>query len=144
MSEPKLAFELKKIRLPIADLLPVKQYKDPESNFKRFRTIRDSIKVVGMIEPLAVYPVSGGKKYYLLDGDLRVLALKQLGETEADCIISKDDESFTYNARINRMTPIQEHRMMLKAVNSGVNPERIAAALNLTVKEVETAITLLD
>ncbi len=145
MSEPKVGFELRKIRLSLEDLLPVKQYKNPEDNFRRFRTIRDSIKEVGMVEPLVVYPINGaGKKFFLLDGHLRVLALKQLGQTEADCIISKDDESFTYNARINRVSPIQEHRMMLKAVNSGVSPERIAAALNLTEREVEAAITLLD
>ncbi len=145
MSEPKIAFELRRIRVPICDLLPVKQYRDPENNFRRFRTIRDSIKEVGLIEPLAVYPANGaGKKYYLLDGHLRALALTQLGQTEADCIISKDDESFTYNARINRVSPIQEHRMMLKAVNNGVSAERIAAALSLTVAKVETSITLLD
>jgi hypothetical protein len=145
MNDPKIGFELRKIRLSLADLLPVKQYKNPEVNFRRFRMILDSIKEVGMIEPLVVYPVNGvGKKFYLLDGHLRTLALKQLGHTEADCIVSKDDESFTYNARINRVSPIQEHRMMLKAVNSGVSPERIAAALNLSVKDVEAAITLLD
>src|SRR5882672_5674518 len=98
-----------------------------------------------MIEPLVVYPQKEGSgKYLLLDGHLRMIALKQLGHTEAECIISTDDECFTYNARINRVSPIQEHKMMLKAVNNGVSPERIAAALNLTVKEVKAAITLLD
>jgi ParB-like chromosome segregation protein Spo0J len=145
MSEAKVGFEMRRLRLSLSDILPVKHYKDPEGNIKRYRTIRDSIKEVGMIEPLVVYPVNGdGKKYYLLDGHLRVIALKHLGRTEADCIVSKDDEAFTYNARINRVSPIQEHKMMLKAVNSGVTIERIAAALNLTVKEVEGAITLLD
>ena len=145
MNEMKVGFEMRKLRLPLSDILPVKQYKNPEDNFRRYRTIRDSIKEVGMIEPLVVYPVNGdGKKYFLLDGHLRAIALKQLGHTEADCIVAKDDECFTYNARINRVSPIQEHRMMLKAVNSGVAPERIAAALNLSVKDVEAAITLLD
>jgi len=145
MNEAKVGFELRTLRLLLTDILPVKQYKNPEDNIKRYRTIRDSIKEVGMIEPLVVYPVNGdGKKFYLLDGHLRVIALKQLGQTEADCIVSKDDECFTYNARINRVSPIQEHKMMLKAVNNGVSPERIAAALNLSVKEVNAAITLLD
>jgi ParB-like chromosome segregation protein Spo0J len=145
MSEPKVGFEMRRIRLSLDDLLPVKHYKNPEENFRRYRTIRDSIKEVGMIEPLMVYPGNGSsKKYYLLDGHLRALALRQLGHKEAECIISKDDESFTYNARINRVSPIQEHRMMLKAVNSGVSREQIARALNLTVREVEAAITLLD
>ena len=145
MSEAKIGFELQKIRLSLDNILPVKQYRNPEDNIKRYRTIRDSIKEVGMVEPLVVYPVNGdGKKYFLLDGHLRAIALRQLGKTEADCIISKDDECFTYNARINRVSPIQEHKMILKAVNNGVSPERIAATLNLTVKDVEAAITLLD
>jgi hypothetical protein len=145
MSEAKIGFELQKLRLALADLLPVKQYKNPEENIERYRTIRDSIKVVGLIEPLMVYPANGdGVKYLLLDGHLRVIALRQLGETEVDCIISKDDECFTYNARISRVSPIQEHRMILKAVNSGVSPQRIASALNLTLKDVQAAMTLLD
>src|SRR6266850_1899613 len=139
MSEPKLGFELRKFKVALADLLPVKTYKDPENNFKRFQTIRDSIKEVGMIEPLAVHPAAGGKNYYVLDGHLRVLALKQLGHTEADCIIAKDDESFTYNNHINRVSPIQEHRMMLRAINNGVSVERMAASLNLTVEKVQAS-----
>jgi ParB-like chromosome segregation protein Spo0J len=136
---------MQKVRLSLTDLLPIKHYKNPENNIKRFKTIRDSIKEVGMIEPLVVFPVNGdGRKYFLLDGHLRVVALKQLGQTEADCLISKDDECFTYNARINRVNPIQEHKMMLKAVSNGVSAQRIAAALNLSVKDVEKSITLLD
>src|SRR6516164_4153303 len=50
MSEAKIGFELQKLRLALADLLPVKQYKNPEENIERYRTIRDSIKVVGLIE----------------------------------------------------------------------------------------------
>ena len=49
------------------------------------------------------------------------------GQTTADCILSREDEGFTYNARVSRITPIQEHRMIVKAVNQGVPPERIAA-----------------
>ena len=44
-----------------------------------------------------------------MDGHLRYYALKELGITEVDCIVSHEDESFTYNARINRVFPIQEH-----------------------------------
>jgi hypothetical protein len=47
---------------------------------------------------------------------LRLCALKELGHTAADCIIANDDECYTYNARVNRVTPIQEHRMIHKAV----------------------------
>ena len=83
-------------------------------------------------------------KYLLLDGHLRFFALKDLGETEAECIIASDDECFTYNARVNRLNPIAEHKMIMKAVQAGVRPERIAAALNLAVSEVKASMKLLD
>lgn len=145
MTQMKLGFELRKLRLPLSDILPVRQVKEPQKNIRRYRTIRESIKEVGMIEPLVVHPQKGAPgKYLLLDGHLRQLALQELGETEADCIISGDDESFTYNARVNRLNPIAEHKMIMKAVSNGVRPERIAAALNLAVRDVKASMSLLD
>jgi len=145
MNELKLGFEMRKIRLSLSAILPVRQIKDPQKNIRRYRTILASIKEVGMVEPLMVYPQKNGPgKYLLLDGHLRLFALKDLGESEADCIVSSDDESFTYNARISRLAPIQEHKMILKAANNGVRPERIAAALNMEVREVKASMTLLD
>lgn len=144
MNEPKLGFELRKLRLPLADILPVRQIKEPH-NIKRYRTIRESIKEVGLVEPLAVFPQKDAPgKYLLLDGHLRHFALKELGETEAECIIATDDECFTYNARVNRLNPIAEHKMIMKAVQNGVKPEKIAAALNLDLRDVKASMSLLD
>lgn len=129
----------------LTDILPTRLINDPASNIKRYRTIRSSIKEVGMIEPLMVFPQKGTDgKYLLLDGHLRLFALKELGEKDAACIVASDDECFTYNARVNRLNPIAEHKMMMKAVQNGVRPERIAAALNLTVKDVKSSMSLLD
>jgi len=145
MSDVKLAFEMRRIQLSLADILPARLIKDPQSNIKRYRTIRASIKEVGMIEPLVVYPHKGAAgKYLLLDGHLRLFALKDLGEKEAECIVASDDECFTYNARVNRLNPIAEHKMIMTAVQQGVRPERIAAALNLAVSEVKSSMSLLD
>jgi ParB/RepB/Spo0J family partition protein len=145
MNDMKIGFEMRKIRVPLADILPVRQVKDPQKNIRRYRTIRESIKEVGLIEPLVVHPQKGAPgKYLLLDGHLRYVALQELGETEADCIIANDDESFTYNARVNRLNPIAEHKMIMKAVNNGVRPERIAAALNMSVRDVKASMSLLD
>lgn len=144
MSEINLGFEMRRIRLALADILPVRQVKDPY-NIKRYRTIRASIKEVGLIEPLMVYPFKAGPgKYLLLDGHLRYSVLKELGQIEAECLIAKEDEGFTYNSRVNRLNPIAEHKMIMKAINSGVKPERIAAALNLTVQDVKASMSLLD
>ncbi|MCL4785366.1 MAG: ParB N-terminal domain-containing protein [Verrucomicrobia bacterium] len=129
----------------LTDILPTRLINDPASNIKRYRTIRSSIKEVGMIEPLMVFPQKGTEgKYLLLDGHLRFFALKELGEKDAACIVASDDECFTYNARVNRLNPIAEHKMIMKAVQNGVRPERIAAALNLTVKDVKSSMSLLD
>lgn len=145
MSGMNLAFELKPVRLSLADILPVRRFKDPLHNIKRYRTIRASIKEVGLVEPLVVYPQKNtAGKYLLLDGHLRLFALKDLGETEADCIIARDDESFTYNARVNRLNPIAEHKMIMKAVSQGVKPEKIAAALNMPIADVKSSMSLLD
>jgi ParB/RepB/Spo0J family partition protein len=145
MSELKLGFEMKKIRLPLGDILPVRQIGGQE-RIDRYQTIVRSIKEVGMVEPLMVHPQKGASgKYLLVDGHLRLHALRELGETEADCIIANDDESYTYNARISRMAPIQEHKMILRAVQQGkVKPERIAAALNIPLSHVQSSLTLLD
>ena len=145
MSDMKIGFEMRRVQIALADILPVRQVKDPQDNIKRYRTIRASIKEVGLIEPLVVYPQKGMPgKYLLLDGHLRHYALRDLGKTEAECIIASDDESFTYNARVNRLNPIAEHKMIMKAVQNGVKPEKIAAALNLSEADVKASMTLLD
>jgi len=145
MNTPKLGFELRTLRLALDLILPVRQIKDPQKSAERYRSILTSIKEVGLVEPLVVYPqrdVPG--KYLLLDGHLRCAALKELGEKEADCIIATDDETYTYNARVNRLNPIQEHKMITKAVQHGVRPERIAAALNIPASKVRASMALLD
>lgn len=145
MNQPKIGFELRRIRLALDAILPVRQIKDMPKSVGRYRMIVDSIKEVGLIEPLMVYPqkqVPG--KFLLLDGHVRYAALKELGQTEVDCIIATDDECYTYNARVNRLNPIQEHKMITKAVANGVRPERIAAALNIPVRKVQASMSLLD
>jgi hypothetical protein len=67
-----------------------------------------------------------------------------LGETEVVCLISTDDEAFTYNKRVNRIAAIQEHRMILKAVERGVSEQRIAKALNVDVQSIRRKRHLLD
>jgi hypothetical protein len=144
MSEAKIAFEMRKIELPLEVILPVRIVKNA-GNLRRYRAIIASIGEVGMIEPLVVHPQRDkAGTYLLMDGHLRYLALKQLGKTTADCIISSDDEGFTYNARINRLPPIQCHKMIVKAVRNGIRAERIAIALDMSLPVVRGLITLLD
>lgn len=145
MNQITLGFETRRIRLALANILPLRQVTNPLDNIRRYRTIRASIREVGLVEPLMVYPhKEEAGKYLLVDGHLRLFALKELQQTEAECLIATDDECFTYNARVSRLNPIAEHRMIMRAVNNGVSPDRIAAALNLTVQDVKASMTLLD
>jgi len=145
MSEMKIGFEMRKIRLALENISPMRQIKDPQKSVHRYKTILASIKEVGLVEPLVVYPQKDAPgKYLLQNGHLRYFALKELGETSADCIIATDDECYTYNARISRLPPIQEHKMITKAVNNGVSPERLAAALNMPVRVVLATVRLLN
>jgi hypothetical protein len=80
----------------------------------------------------------------LVNGHMRHYAMKELGMTAADCIIANDDEGFTYNARISRLPAIQEHKMIARAVKNGASLERIAAALNISPRLVQSPWTYLD
>jgi hypothetical protein len=68
----------------------------------------------------------------------------QLGFTDAPCLIATDDESYTYNNRINRLSTIQEHFMIRRAVERGVTPERLAKALSVDISHITKKINLLD
>ena len=52
---------------------------------------------MGLIEPLSVIQPDRKKSEYLvLDGHLRVLALKELGMSAGPCLLARDEESYTY------------------------------------------------
>lgn len=82
--------------------------------------------------------------HLLLDGHIRMFALQELGFTDAPCLIAKDDESYTYNNRINRLSTIQEHFMIRRAVDRGVTPARLAKSLELDLEHITKKINLLD
>jgi ParB-like chromosome segregation protein Spo0J len=143
MSTGKIAFEMRKQNVDVAKLLPTKVIKE-HTNIRRFKAIVDSLPEVGLIEPLMVYPQKSGESWLVLDGHLRLLALKQLGWKTVEIIVASEDDRFTYNARVNRLPPIQAHKMIVKAVKNGVKPERIAKALFIPLHTVSMLINLLD
>ena len=62
--------------------------------------------------------------------------LKQLGVETVECLVANDDETYTYNKRVNRLPPVQEHRMIVRAVERGVTEAVIADALGLEVGSI--------
>ncbi len=146
MSTPtKEAFEFRVLLIELTDILPVRQVKETDRNLNRYKTIASSIKEIGLLEPLVVYPQPKNKgKYVLLDGHTRVDILKGLEIKQALCIISAEDEAYSYNRYVNHLSPIQENGMILRAIKNGVPAERIAAALHVDIKKIKASMNLLN
>jgi ParB-like chromosome segregation protein Spo0J len=140
------AFDLHGVHLPVERILPMKQVvTDPKKN-ATFRRVLSSVKEIGLIEPLIVYPQGAGKaaNYSLLDGHIRFEVLKQLNHATVPCLISNEDEAYTYNHKVNVVPPIQEHFMIMKAIESGVSEERIARTLDVDVAQIRQKRDLLN
>lgn len=138
-------FETDLLSVPIASILPVKQLPVTVPKSQKYAQIAASIREVGLIEPPVISRAKGqSDAFILLDGHVRLLVLKELGEETVTCLVATDDEAFTYNKRISRLATIQEHKMILRAVERGVPEARIAAALNVDVALIRRKRNLLN
>ena len=140
----KQGFQEKLIELAVEELLTTKSISIYAMKCRKYGQVLSSIREVGLIEAPVVAPIKKGKGYLLLDGHLRIMALKELGVERVSCLISTDDETYTYNKYINRLSAIQEHRMIMKAIQSGVSEEKLARALNLDISTIRNKKCLLE
>jgi len=139
-----MGFDPNGLLVPIANILPLKQFKPSLKATRKFQQVLASVQELGIVEPLIVFPQKGkAGSYFLLDGHVRLEVLKQMGSTHARCLISTDDESYTYDKRVNRISTIQEHLMILKAIRSGISEERIAKVLNVDIAKIREKRDLL-
>ena len=140
-----IAFEAESVFLGFSDILPVKQLQKRVKKTKKYLQISASIREVGIIEPpVVVRDRDKQGKFLLLDGHLRIEVLKERGAQGVNCLVATEDEAFTYNKRINRLATIQEHKMILKAIERGVPQERIAKALDINVSTIRHKRSLLE
>jgi hypothetical protein len=145
MSRVSLGFVPEPKLIPMEKVLPSRQPPAGLSSSRKFKQIRSSIEEVGLIEPLTVSPMAGSDGLFtLLDGHMRLLALRELGTTEVPCLEALDDESYTYNNRLNRLSSIQEHYMIRRALERGVSSERLAKALNIDVSHIRKKMNLME
>jgi len=141
----KIAFERQIVVLPVQAILPLRQISETTKNASKYRRIARSIAEIGIIEPLVVAPDPEEKKrYLLLDGHIRLQVLIGRGDKTARCLISHDDEAFTYNKRVNRLATIQEHYMIVRALERGVSEEKLAKALDLNIRAIRRRRVMLD
>ena len=141
----KASFEPDIVQLPLAAILPLKTIPETVKHSVKFRRIAQSIREIGIIEPIVVSRSKDDPDIYLLlDGHVRYTIMRDDHQATITCLISDDDEAFTYNKRVNRLATIQEHFMIMRALDRGVSEEKLARALNVEVKHLKRRKTLLD
>ncbi len=138
------AFSSDTLLIAIDAILPVRTIGKTVKSSHKYRQIASSIAEIGLVEPPVVCRDKQMGTYLLLDGHLRVEALKDLGHTDVECLLSTDDEAFTYNKRISRLSAIQEQRMIAKAIERNVPKEKIAKALDINVRSLVRKANLID
>lgn len=137
-------FEHTTLRIPISEIMPMREVPATVRKSAKYKQIAASIAEVGIIEPPVVFRDRVNRaQYNLLEGHVRLAILLERGETEVVCLIALEDEAFTYNKRVSRMATIQEHRMILNAVQKGVSEERLARALNVNIGNIRAKRNLL-
>jgi prepilin-type processing-associated H-X9-DG protein len=143
ISAVKAAFDQQLVMLPLDVIVPQKDATKGHRYAEFYKQLIASLKLVGLIEPLVVFP-RGPANYLLLDGHVRLEILKSMGIKEAKCLLSTDDEAYTYNRHVNHIPPIAQHFMLLEALKTGLTEERIAAALNVNLDAIRTKRDLLN
>ena len=89
-----IAFEPESVFIEFSDILPVKQLPKRIKKTKKYLQISASIREVGIIEPPVVARDRDKRgKFLLLDGHLRIEALKEHGAQGANCLIATEDEA---------------------------------------------------
>jgi ParB-like chromosome segregation protein Spo0J len=147
MEKPRsimFGFERETRTILIADITPLRLVTDAMMKSQKYEQIRASVREAGLVElPVVARDKSERGNYLLLDGHLRMAAIQEIGMNEVECLIAIDDEAYTYNKRINRLAIIQEHQMILNAVERGVPEEVIAKVLNVNVASIRMKRRLL-
>lgn len=109
--------------IPIVKLQPLRERSIPQRARNR---IAASIEAVGLIEPLVVFPEQD--HYVILNGYVRYTILLEMGVESVPCILWKEKEAFTGNRMVNRLSPIQEVRMIKQSLEE-LDEKTIAKAL---------------
>jgi hypothetical protein len=148
MSAGAIAFDLVQgfedecVRLPTVTLLPVKALRHNVKASTKYQQIAASIHEVGLVEPPVVCRTGDGL-YLILDGHIRIEILKDMGVSEVECLVSTDDEAFTYNKRISKLSAVQEHNMVVRAIARGVPEQKLAKALSINLSSLRRRTNLL-
>jgi len=129
--------------IPLTALRPRKPITPALLKRRKYAAILASIQEIGLVEMPLVYPGTAPDTYDILDGHMRVEALRTLGITEVFCLLSHDDEAYNTGVHVVHLSPIQEHYMITTAIAHGASEDRIARALRVDVKSIQEKRALL-
>jgi len=107
MSDNGNGKQVQGLDIPIVKLVPRTERKVNARSRKR---IEASLRAVGLLEPLIVYPQ--GDNYEILDGSLRYSIFLDMGVETVPCLIWNEREAFTSNRMVNHLSTSQEMRML--------------------------------
>lgn len=124
--------------IPIVKLVPRNDRKVSPKYVKR---IEASIRAVGLIEPLIVFPQ--GNCYEILDGCLRYRILLEMGVETVPCLLGHEREAFTGNRMVNQLSSSQEMRMLRKSLEE-LDEKTIANAFGMVGISHRLHVTLLQ
>ncbi len=111
--------------IPIVKLVPRSERKVSAKDRKR---IEASLRAVGLLEPLVVYPLDDD--YEILDGVLRYQILLEMGVETVPCLLWNQRDGFTSNRMVNQLSPAQEMRMLRKSLEE-LDEKTIADAFGM-------------
>jgi len=116
---------VKGLDISIVKLVPRNERKIAKKYRQR---IEASVRAVGLIDPLIVYPLDDG--YEILDGVLRCRILLDLGVETVLCLVHASRDGFTGNRMVNQLSASQEMRMLRKSLEE-LDEKTIANALGM-------------
>ncbi|EFF76760.1 plasmid partitioning protein RepB C-terminal domain-containing protein [Achromobacter piechaudii] len=141
----RLGFERECVVIPLDKILFPVSLPTGIKESVAYKQILSSVMAIGLVEPVVVAPSrDGGDMFIALDGRMRVEALRDLGKEHALCLMSTDDEGYTYNKCVNRLSVVQAHRMIVRAAERGVSIQQLADALDVSPGAIRARFRLLD
>ncbi|MHB2057113.1 ParB/RepB/Spo0J family partition protein [Pantoea dispersa] len=140
----KCCFNEETVSLNISDLLPTKKMPLNYDRSEKFIQIKCTLKAIGLIEPILIYIDGDQNEIKILDGHLRVEALKELGEVKVECLVSTVYDTYTPNTKVNQVTIIQIQKMLKDAIKAGVPIELLSSSLNVSVESLKGKISILN
>ncbi|TYP06732.1 ParB/RepB/Spo0J family partition protein [Xenorhabdus doucetiae] len=139
----KFCFDDEFVDLDIKKLSPSKELITNVKQSVKYSQIKTSIKEIGLIEPIIVYLENNGNTIKILDGHLRVEAMKELGFDKVASLISTLDDAYTPNKQVNRLTIIQEQKM-LKLALERVSIEKLSSSLGISIETLRGRSQILN